>query len=70
MNPKTKALKNQGAPTPFQIIGKGIKNVGRGIKSGIVKGAQKIMAPEVNRMKIQDANMAEMSRKAKAGEFN
>lgn len=63
MNSKQKALANKGAPTPFQMIG-------GGVKSALTKVAGKIMAPTVRNMKAKDAEMQEMSRKAKAGEYN
>lgn len=70
MNPKTKAIQSAKAPTPFQVIKKDAKTVGRGLGSILRKGASKIMAPTVRVMKQNDARMQEMDRKAKAGEFN
>lgn len=60
---KSKALKNQGAPTPFQMIGSSVK-------SGLGKAIGKVMAPSIKVGKLRDAEMQEMSRKAKSGEFN
>ena len=56
---------------------RGLKNYAKNVVGGakivggaVKKGINKLMEPEVNRMKIHDAKMKEMDRKAKAGEFN
>jgi len=63
MNSKAKALANKGAPSPFKMVGSGIK-------SALTKVASKVMEPTVKVMKAKDVKMEEMSRKAKAGEYN
>jgi hypothetical protein len=68
MNPKQKALSK--APTPFQMIGSGVRSVGSSIGRALSKVAGKVMGPTVRAGKIKDASMQEMDRKAKAGEFN
>lgn len=70
MNSKSKALNKSKAPTPFKMIGSGVKRVGRGVGRVLSKSVNSLMAPEVNRLKIQDKKMKEMDREAKAGEFN
>jgi len=58
------------APTPFQIIGKGVKNVAKSVGRVATKVATAITTPTVRVMKKHDAKMEKMNRKAKAGEFN
>lgn len=55
------------APTPFQIIGSGVKKVGRAIGNSIDKN---FIEPSRNVNRIQNAKMKDMDRKARAGEFN
>lgn len=70
MNPKAKALKNQGAPTPFQMVGSAVKGLGRGIQKGLNKGVKSLVEPSVRVNRIKNTQMQEMDRKAKAGEYN
>jgi hypothetical protein len=67
MNSKTKALKNQGAPTPFKIIGDNWK--GRIKKAGKFLDKQ-FIEPSRNVNRIYNAKMEEMDRKSRSGEFN
>jgi len=67
MNHKSKALKTAKALTPFQIIGRGIKKGASSVGKALHKH---FIEPEKNRKKIYNEKMAEMDRKAKAGEFN
>lgn len=58
------------APTPFQMIGGMVADTVKNAGKLATKVASTIMGPTVNAMKIEDAKMKEMSRKAKSGEFN
>lgn len=55
------------APTPFQMIGSGIKKAVKAIGGSIDKN---FIEPSRNVNRIQNAKMKEMDRKARAGEFN
>ena len=58
------------APTPFQLIGGGLKSIGRAANKTLTKVATKITAPIVRERKYKEAQAKEYSRKARAGELN
>jgi hypothetical protein len=58
------------APSPFRIVKDTFKTVGKVARKGVQKGVDFLMEPSIRVMKIHDAKMREMNRKAKAGEFN
>lgn len=64
---KKSIVASKMAPTPFQMIGSGVKKVGRAIGNSIDKN---FIEPSRNVNKIQNAKMKDMDRKARAGEFN
>lgn len=64
---KKAQIASKMAPTPFQMIGNGIKKVGKAIGNSIDKN---YIEPTRNLNRIQNAKMKEMDRKARAGEFN
>lgn len=65
-NKKTQ-IASKMAPTPFQMIGSGVKKVGKAIGNSIDKN---FIEPSRNVNRIQNAKMKDMDRKARAGEFN
>jgi hypothetical protein len=53
--------------TPFQIIGSGVKKISRKVGGFLDK---QFVEPSRRVSRIKNAEMQEMDRKAKAGEFN
>lgn len=64
---KKAQIASKMSPTPFQMIGNGIKKVGKSVVNTIDKN---FIEPSRNVNRIQNAKMKEMDRKARAGEFN
>ena len=57
-------------PTPFQLRGGAVKNVGTAIKNNVKKVGKYLLTPTRNVNIAHDKAMAEMARKAKAGDYN
>lgn len=58
------------APTPFEMIGSGVKSVLKSASRTATKVATKLTGPIVREMKTREAKDKEHRRKGEAGELN